>query len=97
MNLLRAVPEAGVQADRKSSSPSSLLLLSLELSDTKVYEPYVRALLETASYFCEVVVLKLSGVPATRVARRGCADRPKEKQVQVGAWGLGYRVWECRA
>ena len=38
---------------------SSLLLSSLELSDTKVYEPQTRALLGTGSYFCEVVVLKL--------------------------------------
>jgi len=41
------------------SSPS-LLLSSLELSDTQVYEPSVRALLGTASHFCEVVVLKLT-------------------------------------
>jgi len=38
---------------------SSLLLSSLELSDTQVYEPQTRALLGTASHFCEVVVLKL--------------------------------------
>ena len=31
---------------------SSLLLSSLELRDTKVYEPYIRALLGTASHFC---------------------------------------------
>ena len=37
---------------------SSLLLLSLALSDTKVYELYVRALLGTASQICEEVVLK---------------------------------------
>ena len=37
----------------------SLLLSSLELSDTQVYEPKIRALLGTASHFCEVVVLKL--------------------------------------
>ena len=37
---------------------SSLLLSSLELSGTKVYEPQIRALLGTASHFCEVVVLK---------------------------------------
>jgi len=42
-------------------STSSLLLSSLELSDTKVYEPQIRALLGTASLFCEVVVLKLPG------------------------------------
>ena len=39
---------------------SFLLLSSLELSDTKVYEPYIRALLGTASHFCEVVVLKFN-------------------------------------
>jgi len=38
--------------------PSSLLLSSLELSDTQVYEPYIRALLGTTSHFCEVVVLE---------------------------------------
>ena len=38
---------------------SSLLLSSPELSDTQVYEPYIRALFGTASHFCEVVVLKL--------------------------------------
>jgi len=41
------------------SSSSSLLLSSLELSDTKVYAPQIRALLGTAAHFCEVVVLKL--------------------------------------
>jgi len=40
-------------------SSSSLLLSNLELSDTKVYESEIRALLGTASHFCEVVVLKL--------------------------------------
>jgi len=38
---------------------SSLSLSSLELSDTQVYTPYIRALLGTASHFCKVVVLKL--------------------------------------
>ena len=31
----------------------------LELLDARVYEPQIRALLGTASHFCEVVVLKL--------------------------------------
>jgi len=35
-------------------SSSSLLLSSLELSDTKVYGPEMRTLLGTASHFCEV-------------------------------------------
>jgi len=37
---------------RADASSSSLLLSSLELSDTQVYEPYIRALLGTASHFC---------------------------------------------
>jgi len=41
------------------SSSSSLLLSSLELSNTKVYEPYVRSRRGTAAHFCEVAVLKL--------------------------------------
>ena len=44
---------------KPSSSSSSSLLSSLELSGTHVYEPYIRALLGTASHFCELVVLKL--------------------------------------
>ena len=38
---------------------SSLFRPSLELSDTKVCGPYIRARLGTAAHFCEVVVLKL--------------------------------------
>ena len=45
------------RAQRELLFFSSLLSL-LELSDTKVYEPQIRARLATASRFCEVVVLK---------------------------------------
>ena len=44
-------------------SCSSSLLFSLELSDTKVYEPEMRALSGTASHFC-----KLSHRPSRRGA-----------------------------
>ena len=44
--------------DRLSLFTSLVLPSSLELSDTKVYDPQIRALLGTASQFCEVVVLK---------------------------------------
>ena len=37
--------------------------LSLKLSDTRVYEPQIRARLGTAAYFCEEVVFS-SGRPA---------------------------------
>ena len=39
------------------SSSSSLLLSSLELSDTKVYEPEIRALLGTGSQLSEFLTL----------------------------------------
>ena len=42
---------------------SYLLRSSLELSDTKVHEPQIRALLGTASHFCEVVFLQSKTVP----------------------------------
>jgi len=51
-------------------SSSSLLLSSLELSDTQVCEPQIRALLGAAAHFCEVVVLKLRTVCGLTV--RGC-------------------------
>ena len=51
-----APPVKLIRPRQVDSSFSALLLSSLELSDAKVYEPYVRALLETASDFCEVVV-----------------------------------------
>ena len=37
--------------------------LILEWSDTKVYEPEIRALLEIASHYCETVVLESGTVP----------------------------------
>ena len=39
------------------------ITLGLELSDTKVYEPYIRALLGTASRSCGAVVLESGTVP----------------------------------
>ena len=34
--------------------------LNLKLSDARVYEPQIRALLVTTTHFCEVVVLKFN-------------------------------------
>ena len=42
----------GESPPHASSSSSSLLLLDLELSDTQVHAPWLRALLRTASHFC---------------------------------------------
>ena len=39
--------------------------LSLKMSDTRVYEPQIRARLGTAAHFCRVVVLKLRTVQVT--------------------------------
>ena len=49
---------------QRSSSSSSLS--SLELSDTKVYEPYKHALLGTALHFCEESVAGGSAVGSLR-------------------------------
>ena len=40
------------------------ITLGLELRDTKVYEPEMRALLGTASHYCETVVLESRTVPS---------------------------------
>jgi len=69
--------EAGALREVIPSS-SSLLLSSLELSDTQVCEPKIRALLGTASHFCEVVVLKPGGDGAAGGwgTPRGCTLNP---------------------
>ena len=45
--------------ERLTELSPSVLLSSLELSGTKVYEFEIRDRLGTAAHFCEVVVLKL--------------------------------------
>ena len=54
------VNERLAEVARNPKTSSSLLLSSPELSDTKVYESQIRALLRTASHFCEGVVLTSS-------------------------------------
>ena len=63
-----------------SLSSFSLLLSSLELSDTKVYEPQMRALLGTASHFCEVVDLKLSMPLSDLGAEQTSSVRPQGRK-----------------
>ena len=41
----------------------SVLLSRLELSDTTIYEPQIRALLGTAPHFCQGVDVELRTVP----------------------------------
>ena len=52
-----------VKLSGTSSSSSSSLLSSPEMSDAKVYAPSIRARLGTTAHFCEVAVLKLRTVP----------------------------------
>ena len=71
LGLRGDVPNGGCRAHRGPARPqvqltdpsSSLLLSSLELSDTKVYALQIRARLGTAAHLCKVVVLKLRTVP----------------------------------
>jgi len=69
-------------------SSSSLLLSSLESSDTQVYEPLIRALLGTAAHFCELVVLKVlpsrSAAVQTLRASRGPCARPWRRTAPEG-------------
>ena len=61
----RPYHDDGDGGDRRGLHPSSSLFLSsLELSDTTLYEPSIRALLGTSSHFCQVAVLKLRAVPS---------------------------------
>jgi len=68
----------------RTSSFLSLLLSSLELRDTKVYEPSIRALLGSALHFCEVVVLELTPLPRSRL--------PPCRFRVWGFWGLWF-LW----
>ena len=66
---LREAGRAGINPSQISSNPYTFFLytlvtgprrsLCLKLSDTRVYEPHIRARLGTASHFFEVVVLIL--------------------------------------
>ena len=50
--------------------------LSLELSDTRVCAPQIRASLGTTAHFCKVVVLELRAVPS-------CADLVQRKHPTI--------------
>ena len=60
--------------------------LSLKLSDTRVYEPQIRARLGTTAHFCEVVVLKLRAVGLRVLVARNSA------RSQRSAW----LVWRAQ-
>ena len=62
-------------AQRMEGTLPSALLSSLELRDTNVYEPSIRARLGTAAHFCEVVVLKCVARVAGTATARGARGR----------------------
>ena len=63
--------------------------LSLKLSDTRVYEPSIRARLGTAAHLCEVVVLKLR--TRVRLPPRRRANTAHIRQSRPD-FGLGFQV-----
>jgi hypothetical protein len=62
--LLASLDAAEYQGPLLLSCVLFFITLGLELSDTKVYEPEIRALLGTVSYYSEAVVLKSRTVPS---------------------------------
>ena len=74
-----------------SQPSSSSSLSSLELSDTKVYETEIRALLATASHFCEVFVLKSRTVPNHKCWNRTARTRPRRGRKLVCTCGHSTR------
>ena len=59
----------------KNLPASSLLLSSLELSDTTVYESYIRALFGTASHFCEKLLDVATEVAATAPTQPSAVEK----------------------
>ena len=55
----------------EASTSSSVLIPSLELSDTKVYAPQIRTLLGIAAHFCTVVVV-WGASAGHRMSLEGC-------------------------
>ena len=59
----------------------SLLLSSLELSGTKVYEPYMRARLGTTAILCKPLVLELGDAGTARDRARDLKTNTRPKVV----------------
>jgi len=65
--------------------------LGLKLSDTRVYEPQIRARLGTTAHFCEVVVLKLRAVPPpARMMRPATCSSTATSSVAPSASATGF-------
>ena len=80
----------GMRASSRRRTLASLLLSSLEMSDTTIYEPYLRALLGTASHFCEVVILKSRAVQAAHATH--CATHCTPCRPLIGAFSGWIRT-----
>ena len=65
------------------SSSSPLLLWSREFSDTKVYEPWIRALLGTVSQSCKVFVLNSKSTLFARFASTVIQHTPLKSTVSI--------------
>ena len=81
--LMSEVPHVGCRFGGRCarcgpSSSSVSLLSSLELSDSKVCEPSIRALPGTAAHFCKVVVLNYPWMPPLgAIGADGSKDGPR--------------------
>ena len=85
-------PGAAAARSLRAPAPVPLSLASLELSDTKFYEPEIRARLGTAAHFCEVVVLKLRTwrCSSAQSARTSSLAVPRQSTC-LGVCGFGFR------
>ena len=75
-----------------SPSSSSLLLSSLELSDTQFHEPWIRDLLGTASHFCEAVVLKFLTPNPTHQTGSTFQLHPRSRLTTAALRGLDSKL-----
>ena len=74
-----------VSPSASSSSPSSLLLSSRELSDTQVYQPEMRAWLGAASRFCEAIALGPLPIEFSQNGVAGARDSDGQESSEVSA------------
>jgi len=70
----------------------SLLLSSLELRDTKVYEPQMRALLGTASHFCKVVEVRFRAKRAPLKRLEGLLHIRQGQNLVVAVFCVPYSL-----
>ena len=77
-------------------SPSSVLLSSLELYDTTIYEPEIRALLGTAPHFCSAVGFELRTAPQVAAAQSIAGVKKGKLQHEVQGAGCRVQSAECR-